>query len=377
MLAALPMLLATGLPTAPAVVEFYAPWCPVCARFAPHFAAVASAVDPPTRAAAVNCDVTDCVQYGVTAYPTVVFLTADGGVGVYPGAFTADALADWLSSRHGVTFTGGTNGSGDLDDDSSPPPAATTASPADAFDGFERLVKMPVSGPRELAAVVGLSTALAALPGGHARYSCVEAVSTGAAAASCPPAPSHGPLCRGRYPCVVWAMLHTLVASAPSDAEAVSTLAAAATAVLLWFECTECVSHFASMVSGDEPGVHPLSSVKSRRGAVLWVWAAHNAVNARVGAPSFPSPGGCPLCNSESAVVAYLDSTYQFYPPPPPPPDRASIALAVVLVLLCLGIGALALCRRRRAPDPDPAVTELLNMAEASEAPPMTPPGAV
>ena len=379
MLAALPLLLATtGLPTAPAVVEFYAPWCPVCARFAPHFAAVASAVGPPTRAAAINCDVTDCVQYGVTAYPTVVFLTADGGVGVYPGAFTADALADWLSSRHGVTFTGGTtDGSGDLDDDSPPPPAAV-ASPADAFDGFERLVKMPVSGPRELAAVVGLSTALAALPGGAARYSCVEAVSTGAAAASCPAAPSRGPLCRGRYPCVVWAMLHTLVSSAPSDAEAVSTLAAAATAVLLWFECTECVSHFASMVSGDEPGIHALTSVKSRRGAVLWVWAAHNAVNARVGAPSFPPPSGCPLCNSESAVVAHLDSTYQFYPPPPPPPDRTSIAVAVVLVVLCLGIGALALCRRsRRAPEPDPSTTELLNMAESPEAPPIYPREAV
>jgi thiol-disulfide isomerase/thioredoxin len=370
---------ASGLPTAPAVVEFYAPWCPVCARFAPHYAAVAAAVDPPTRAAAINCDVTDCVQYGVTAYPTVVFLTADGGVGVYPGAFTADALADWLSSRHGVTFTGGgtDDGSGEpLDDDSPPPPAA--ASPADAFDGFERLVKMPVTGPRELAAVVGLSTALAALPGGADRYSCVEAVSTGAAAASCPPAPTHGPLCRGRYPCVVWAMLHTLVASAPSDAEAVSTLAAAASAVLLWFECTECVTHFASMVSGDEPGIHALSSVKSRRGAVLWVWAAHNAVNARVGAPSFPSPSGCPLCNSESAVVAHLDRTYQFYPPPPPTASRrTSIAVAVVLVLLCVGITALALCRKPHDAhlQTDPAVIELLDVAEEREAPPMAPTG--
>ena len=147
--------------------------------------------------------------------------------------------------------------------------------------------------------------------------------------------------------------------------------------MLLWFECTECVSHFASMVSGDEPGIHALSSVKSRRGAVLWVWAAHNAVNARVGAPSFPSPSGCPLCNSESAVVAHLDSTYQFYPPPPPPPDRASIAVAVVLVLLCLGIAALALCRRRRAPEPDPTTTELLNMVESPEAPPIYPREAV
>jgi len=142
--------------------------------------------------------------------------------------------------------------------------------------------------------------------------------------------------------------------------------------VLLWFECTECASHFASMVSGNEPGIHALASVKSRRGAVLWVWAAHNAVNSRVGAPSFPSPSGCPLCNSESAVAAYLDSTYQFYPPPPPAASRpSSIAVAVVLVLLCFGIGALALCRRpRREPlKTDPAVIELLEATEL-EAPP-------
>ena len=367
---------ASGLPTAPAVVEFYAPWCPVCQRFAPHFAAVASAVSPPTRATAIDCDATDCTQYGVTAYPTVVFLSSDGGVGVYPGEFTASALADWLSLRHGVTFGGADpEGSGELDDDSPPPSPAVVASPADAFDGFERLVKMPVSGARELAAVVGLASALAALPGGAARYSCVEAVSTGAVAASCPPAPTHGPLCRGKYPCTVWALLHTLAASAPSDAEAVSTLAAAATAVLLWFECTECASHFASMVSGNEPGIHALASVKSRRGAVLWVWAAHNAVNSRVGAPLFPSPSGCPLCNSESAVVAYLDSTYQFNPPPPPAASsssrRSSVALAVALVLLCFGIAAFALCRRpRREPlKADPAVIELLEATEL-EAPP-------
>lgn len=360
-----------GLPTAPAVVEFYAPWCPVCQRFASHFAAVAAAVDPPTLAATIDCDLTDCTQYGVTAYPTVVFLSADGGVGVYPGPFTAPDLADWLATRHGVTF--GNPGSGLSDDDTevapSTPSAPTTPSAADAFDGFERLVKMPVSGPRELAAVIGLSSALAALPGGKARYGCVKAVSTGASA-SCPPAATNGPLCRGRYPCTVWAMLHTLASSAASDDEAVATLSAAATAVLLWFECSECKTHFASMVSGNEPGIHALSSVKSRRGAVLWVWAAHNAVNARVGAPSFPSPSACPLCNSEAAIFAYLDGLYRIEETRPAPVDHVSIAVGVVIVLVAVVIAVVAFCCRTSPAPPDTAAVELLSMAE-HEAPPI------
>lgn len=358
---------AAEIPAAPAVVEFYAPWCPVCQRFAPHWAAVSSLVQPPVAAASVNCDETDCQAWGVRAYPTVAFFAADSTVDVYTGTFTADAVAAWLAGSHGVTFAA----SGTTVETTAASPAAPVAAPvadaSDAFSGFDQLSPTIVSASDYIAATT-IAGALAELPGGGLRYDCVRlSIAAGRAFAGCPRAPAPAGLCRGRFPCVVWALLHTLVATAPTDASAVERLSVGAVAVIRWFPCAECVTHFRTMVAGSGESF-PLASVKSRRGAVLWLWSAHNAVNARRGVGLFPLPGMCSDCTSEEAVVALLDRVYA--PPPPPKTYRRSGTVAATVAVL--GIAAITLGFAVRAcytPVATPRTASLLE-TEPDEAPP-------
>jgi hypothetical protein len=354
MLAVLLACALSALPKAPAVVEFYAPWCPVCARFRPQFDAVSYHVSPPVNVATVNCDEVDCTVWGVRAYPTVVMLQASGSVDVFRGPYTADALISWLD-KNGVVFVtypqidAGSGDSDRLDDVFVDVPVAT---PANAFTGFEMLVKLPAKTPGEYLTATGLLKALSALPGGERRYKCMFAsVTSGGTGKECPKAdqPQSREFCKSIYPCSVWAMLHMLVARAANDVEAVEILAHGSKAILLWFECKECVSHFNSMIEG-ESGSFALASVKGKRGAMLWLWSAHNFVNERTQKPVFPPENVCPGCSSETDIVNLLHVVYgdsvqgtrQSYSAES---RDVAIGVAVFLVFACFFIACVMLCK--------------------------------
>ena len=57
------------------MVEFYAPWCGHCTRFAPEYEQVALALKGKVKVGNVNCDKYSgmCTRAAITGYPTVRF----------------------------------------------------------------------------------------------------------------------------------------------------------------------------------------------------------------------------------------------------------------------------------------------------------------
>jgi thiol oxidase len=116
------------------------------------------------------------------------------------------------------------------------------------------------------------------------------------------------PSSRG-YTCALWQLFHTLGARLPendarSGARWMTAIRGFATH---FFQCSDCARNFvkhASMIAADQ--------VQSKKEAVLWMWATHNLVNARlkseeeeasVGDPEYPKIQWPPeeLCSSCSS----------------------------------------------------------------------------
>jgi hypothetical protein len=124
------------------------------------------------------------------------------------------------------------------------------------------------------------------------------------------------------YTCGLWTLFHSLAAETRRD-RAVATFRAIRGFVERSFGCTDCVQHFlaanpASVETGLEGG--------GRQEASLWLWKAHNGVNARLkdddwaNDPAFPkvqwpASDECPACRTEGAwdedaVSDFLLRTY-------------------------------------------------------------------
>ncbi|GBF96297.1 hypothetical protein Rsub_09092 [Raphidocelis subcapitata] len=223
----------------------------------------------------------------------------------------------------------------------------------------------------------------------------------GAAGKSLPTAPAHGDggasggggegppwaMCQGSTPeargftCGLWMMFHTVAARLPETHGGRLLIEALEGFANHFFFCKVCQKHFKSMLSRPEA-----QAVVSRRDGVLWLWKAHNEVNARLarvesehggsssGDPQhpkrqWPTPAACPGCRrrtqpgaaaagvpafewNEDRVLDFLDDAYAGNPgdagasnpepPPPPPPSGAFVwpaagaaaATAVLSVLL-------------------------------------------
>ncbi|XP_077535933.1 sulfhydryl oxidase 2-like [Haemaphysalis longicornis] len=150
--------------------------------------------------------------------------------------------------------------------------------------------------------------------------------------------PGVGPYqgCRGSreglrgYPCALWMLFHSLTVGAyfssggyplGRDDSGVDALLAIRSYVARFFSCRECASHFGSMAKDIE------SEVRTSHDAVMWLWRAHNRVNARLAGDlsedplhpkrPFPPPALCEDCREgsqwdEQRVVAFL---LRFYAP--------------------------------------------------------------
>jgi hypothetical protein len=136
------------------------------------------------------------------------------------------------------------------------------------------------------------------------------------------------------YPCGLWSLFHTLLAHADEPADAILGIQQY---VQHFFGCQSCASHFLRMArdgisqrAADRApdGVHA-PAASSAASASLWLWRAHNAVNARINASSekavlalglrklqWPDTTACPLCRSASGhwrrgqVVNFLANEY-------------------------------------------------------------------
>jgi len=110
------------------------------------------------------------------------------------------------------------------------------------------------------------------------------------------------------YPCSLWMLFHTLASHASTE-HALQTAHAVRLYVASFFGCDDCAAHFGNMSRGMEAEMSEMSSQHSARDrAVLWIWQAHNQVNARLAAQpdhsfdeflkvEWPSPAACPGCH--------------------------------------------------------------------------------
>ncbi|XP_017489028.1 PREDICTED: sulfhydryl oxidase 1-like [Rhagoletis zephyria] len=110
------------------------------------------------------------------------------------------------------------------------------------------------------------------------------------------------------YPCSLWTLFHVLtvaeyrrsVRQRSQWASLHASLYAMRGYVTAFFGCTDCARHFGAMASGLE------NELTVANASVLWLWAAHNSVNARLkgGASEvaalpkrqFPTFKECPQC---------------------------------------------------------------------------------
>ena len=111
----------------------------------------------------------------------------------------------------------------------------------------------------------------------------------------------------GGYPCGLWQLWHTLtLAQGEEEEDPRVVLRAMVAFVRHFFSCRECSEHFLSMVHN---GTAIEKEVSSATEAVLFLWAAHNAVNLRLANDvssdpvfpkiRFPSKDFCPACWDE------------------------------------------------------------------------------
>mmetsp|Transcript_28903 Transcript_28903/g.47952 ORF Transcript_28903/g.47952 Transcript_28903/m.47952 type:complete len:525 (+) Transcript_28903:172-1746(+) len=98
-------------------------------------------------------------------------------------------------------------------------------------------------------------------------------------------------MCRGStpdargYPCGLWVLFHSMLQHA-TDADAAFALDAIRNYVRYFFGCADCTAHFLSLVQSPKDPMPDLSAsgVGSADEARLWLWRAHNSVNARLNA---------------------------------------------------------------------------------------------
>jgi thiol oxidase len=127
------------------------------------------------------------------------------------------------------------------------------------------------------------------------------------------------------YTCGVWMLLHAMSVRVPaSQLSNEDFINAVRGWVEYFFPCAECRQHFLGMIDGEENGFKEYETRAD--GSAMWLWRAHNVVNARLAeeetAPTgsvqtgsvlakhdpkhpkiqFPSRSTCPLCYESAGV---------------------------------------------------------------------------
>lgn len=135
------------------------------------------------------------------------------------------------------------------------------------------------------------------------------------------------------YPCGLWTMFHMLTVNFALEPNKVprADFSQDPTAVLramhgyigMFFGCADCAAHFVEMADKNR-----IFDTHSRDEGVLWLWRAHNEVNARLSGDAtedpehkkiqYPAVEHCPACRyingswNEEEVLKYLKTKYSY-----------------------------------------------------------------
>lgn len=131
------------------------------------------------------------------------------------------------------------------------------------------------------------------------------------------------------YPCGLWTLFHTLTVNfALQDKRDLqqnptTVLRAMHGYIKNFFGCADCSQHFQQMAAANK-----IFDVQSLDENILWLWRAHNEVNARLSGDStedpkhkkiqYPSTEHCPMCRhsngswNEERVLEYLKKKYSY-----------------------------------------------------------------
>jgi len=126
------------------------------------------------------------------------------------------------------------------------------------------------------------------------------------------------------FTCGLWLVFHSASVRAARDEDAAAVFGAIVDVVNLFFGCDTCRAHFLALVEKDGAALRAPSA--TRRELALWLWRAHNSVNARLaletesararGKAHRPTRAECPRCRdaqggwSEPAVLGWLAMRY-------------------------------------------------------------------
>ncbi|XP_076748622.1 sulfhydryl oxidase 2 [Xylocopa sonorina] len=130
------------------------------------------------------------------------------------------------------------------------------------------------------------------------------------------------------YPCGLWTMFHMLtvnfaIINKDAEHEPRKILDTMYGYIQHFFGCADCSQHFVQMASKNE-----MSDVSNVDDSILWLWAAHNEVNARLAGDDtedpdhkkiqYPAVEHCPTCRyengtwNEDSVLYYLKTKYSY-----------------------------------------------------------------
>jgi thiol-disulfide isomerase/thioredoxin len=332
------------------VVEFYAPWCPICQGLAPTYGFVASSfgMNQDVVFAGLNCETQSsiCVSQQITGFPTFKFWYHD------PSDSSQDLVADpWnemrtagnfikaiekkLQERGKATVHSNTSRAGVMHTRKDVLPV-TAIKLQDLASTIHYTLDDAVSTGlptkatvRSLGAWVDLLSGL--LPGLDTDLATLQALlqqqgKDGAATdiealgrakehltlweqphPLVPPGggdrPYNWSTCVGSqhgYPCGLWELFHTLtLAESDSDtgpssaAYEPTTLRGIRDFVDAFFRCSDCRQHFLDRAKGGK-GQSGIEMVDSKQVSVLWLWRVHNEVSQRL-APSWNVTGAMVL----------------------------------------------------------------------------------
>ncbi|KAL0099235.1 hypothetical protein PUN28_020068 [Cardiocondyla obscurior] len=136
------------------------------------------------------------------------------------------------------------------------------------------------------------------------------------------------------YPCGLWTMFHMLTVNFALEhnkafvtqivlRDPAAVLRAMYDYIRTFFGCADCAAHFVEMADRNK-----IFDVRSKDEAVLWLWRAHNQVNARLSGDDtedpahkkiqYPAAEHCPACRydndswNEEEVLRYLKAKYSY-----------------------------------------------------------------